>query len=135
MMKTDLPLSRVHGLRPPVRLASPVALNQRPAPGHRNTAPSLRVPVTPDNREMLRSLRAAEMDLWRDARVPRSKAAAVASRPQRLPRSLGSDRGESVLLGLLLIVSLGAIMQSERALRGLLLNWENLVEIVRQALT
>lgn len=33
------------------------------------TAPSLRVPVTPANREILRRLRAAELSAWQDADV------------------------------------------------------------------
>ena len=135
MMNTVQFSSRTHGFRRPVRPARSVAAPGRAAPGYRNTAPSLRVPVTPDNREMLRSLRAAEMSLWRDAQIRRSPSSYPASKSQRLPKPLRTDGGESVLLGLLLVVSLGTIMQSERALRGLLLNWENLVEIVRQALT
>ncbi|HLH56971.1 MAG TPA: hypothetical protein VKY92_25545 [Verrucomicrobiae bacterium] len=96
-----------------------------------NPAPSLRVPVVPENRQYLKALRQAELRAWKSIRSEEKPSLAAARGSVRLPThkpTCGEDRVFALLAllcGLTLILELNIVLHAASG-------WHNFVEYVRR---
>ncbi len=117
------------------RLFSAVLLEDRPRriPARPLARTSLRLPVSPENRDRLKCARQSEQEAWEAPAAQPAKAAALVPRIPRLPAP-ERDTRENWLYALLTVLCLLVLGSEFLTLFRSAGNWSQFVEFVRQLL-